>query len=231
MAQTPEDAALSLTDERRERLGRAGGAQAAQYNPRYSRFIRRMKLILPLVALIITGVVFAWGSMDEDNIIPSALEASIPKTVGQNELLNPRFESTDDKKQPYTITAGRAIQGENNDNLIILEEPVADLLLNSGSWVAVKADQGAFRQDSQNLLLRGNVRLYHDRGYQLETAQMQINLEDNSAFSEDDVHGKGPAGTLEAKGLQANSGEGHIIFNGPAKLVLNRKVQGTEQTP
>lgn len=224
MTDEPQDPALNLIDARRERLGRPA-AGTMHINPRYSLFIRRMKMILPLVALAITAVVFTWGSMQEDSLIPAALEASIPKTFGKNELLNPRFESTDASKQPYTITAGRAIQGETNDNLVILEDPVADMQLKSGSWVALKAQQGAFRQDSQQLLLRGDVQLFHDKGYQLQTAQLQINMTDSTAWSKDDVFGQGPAGTLKAKGLQASSVEGHLIFNGPAKLVLKRNVQ------
>lgn len=209
--------------ERLERLSRPQTAQA--YNPRYSRFIRWMRLVLPLVALAIATVVFAWSNMNDDNIIP-VQNAEAPRSIGKNELLNPRFESKDDKKQPYTITASRALQGETNEDLVILEEPLADIMLNNGSWVAIKAEQGAFRQDNQRLLLRGSVELFHDKGYQIQTAQLHVDMDKNTAWSETEVYGQGPAGTLEAKGLQADSTEGYLKFTGPAKLVLNRTVTG-----
>lgn len=213
----------NLSAERRERLGRAGVREGVLYNPRYSRFIRRAKLVLPLVALMITAVVFAWSSMSDENMLPTPQDASTPQSIGKNELLNPRFESKDDKKQPYTITAKRALQGENNENLVILEKPVADMMLTSGNWVAIEADQGAFEQDNQKLLLRGNVRLFHDRGYHLETALLHIDIASNKAWSEEDVRAHGPAGTLEATGLQGNADSGHLLFTGPAKLVLVRE--------
>ena len=211
-----------LDEERRERL--SGSSQAQNYNPAYSKFVRWMRLILPMVALFITAIVFTWSNMGDKNIVPVQEDAKAPKTIGKNELLNPRFESTDEKKQPYTITARRAIQGETNEDLVILDKPLADMLLNTGHWVALEADQGAFRQDNQRLLLKGNVRLFHDDGYQMETAQLQLDLKENTAWSEEKVYGQGPAGTLEAAGLKADATKNFLIFQGPAKLVLNRNV-------
>lgn len=216
----PDKEALSL--ERRARLGRSA-AQTTNYNPHYSRFIRRAKLVLPLVALMISAVVFAWSSMNDKNMLPTPQQAGMPRNIGKNELLNPRFESKDDKQQPYTITAARALQGEKNENLVILEKPVADMMLTSGNWVAIEADQGAFQQNDQKLLLRGNVRLFHDKGYHMETALLHIDIANNKAWSEEEVRAQGPAGTLSAKGLQASADDGHLIFTGPAKLVLMRE--------
>lgn len=209
--------------ERRERLGRLAQGQG-HYNPAYSAFIRRARLILPVVALIIAAVVFAWGNMGDDSILPSSDPAKVPKSLGKNELLNPRFESTDEKKQPYTITAKRAFQEKSDENLVLLDEPLADILLNSGNWVALEAQKGWFEQDEQKLLLTGEVRLFHDEGYQIETPQLHIDLEKNTAWSDDEVYGQGPAGTLNAQGLRANSTDENLFFTGPAKLVLIRSV-------
>ncbi len=224
MSDDPGPGATNQDSQRRARLGQTSGGAHAQVNRGYSRFIRWMRLVLPLIALTITAIVFAWSNMSDENIVPVQEQTKAPKTIGKNELLNPRFESTDEKKQPYTITARRALQGETNEDLILLDEPLADILLNSGNWVALEARQGAFRQDNQRLLLKGNVRLFHDRGYQMETAQLQLDLEKNTAWSEEAVYGQGPAGTLEASGLKANSSTGVLVFLGPAKLILNRSV-------
>ncbi len=209
--------------QRRERLSRPHEKTRKTHNRSYSLFVRWMRLVLPLAALGIVALLFTWSNLQEETALPVQEQAEA-RTIGKNELVNPRFESTDEKKQPYTITARRAIQGESNEDLIILEKPVADMILNNGSWVAIEADKGAYRQDVQRLLLQGNVRLFHDRGYQMETARLHVNLDENYAWSEMDIYGQGPAGTLEAKGLKANNKTGHLIFMGPARLVLNRSI-------
>lgn len=207
--------------DRQERLSVVRDPRQTKYNPKHTAFIRRMRLILPLIAAIIMAVVFAWGNMSDDNII-TAESPKAPKTIGKNELLNPRFESVDEKAQPYTVTADRALQGSDNEDLVILERPVADMTLTSGNWIAVKAQQGAFLQETQRLLLKGDVEMFHDQGYQMQMAELHVDLDKNTAWSETDVYGQGPAGTLNAKGLQADNVQGKLIFSGPAKLILHK---------
>lgn len=213
--------------ERLERLSAARDPKPATYNPKYSAFIRKMRLILPIIAVSLIAVVFAWSNMGDDNLI-TAQSPEAPKTFGKNELLNPKFESVDDKKQPYTITAQRAVQGTNNEDMVILEQPLADMLLNSGNWVAIKAKEGAFSQKKNQLLLRGNVELFHDKGYQMTMAELHVDMDKNTARTDTDVNGQGPLGTLEAKGLNADNTKGYLSFTGPARLVLYQGENGAD---
>jgi len=219
------DQQVTEAEQRRKRLSQAGGKARETYSRSYSRFVRWMRLVLPLMALGIVAVLFTWSRIEEPAIPIQQQDVAEQKSIGKNELVNPRFESTDEKKQPFTVTAKRAVQGEANEDLIMLERPVADMLLNSGNWIAIEADRGAFRQDIQRLFLQGHVKLFHDEGYQLETPQLHVDMEENLAWSEMAVYGQGPAGTLEATGLKANNLTGEIVFTGPAKLVLNSTIK------
>ncbi len=191
----------------------------------YSRFVRQAKIILPLIAAMIVGVLLAWPqAQDAFEAIPQE-ELSLP-TVGQNELLNPRYESQDSKNQPYTITAARAVQSVHDPEVVMLDKPMADITLKDGTWLAVEALKGSYRQNTEQLLLEDTVKLFHDLGYEMKTEKLLVNLKTQEAWSDKDVHGHGPAGTLEATGMQAQTEEGRLIFTGPAKLVLNRNVKG-----
>ncbi|HBR68863.1 MAG TPA: LPS export ABC transporter periplasmic protein LptC [Rhodospirillaceae bacterium] len=206
--------------ERRERLAQPP-QERKNFSQNYSKFVRWMRLLLPLAALAIVAVLFTWNSTNDDIAIPVEKQVAGSTEIGKNELVNPRFESTDENKQPYTVTAERAIQGEEDEKLVILEKPVADMLLNSGNWIAAQADKGAYHQGTQKLMLEGHVKLFHDKGYQLETQKLQIDVTKSLAWSDNPVYGQGPAGTLEAKGLKADNNAGRLVFTGPAKLVLN----------
>ena len=207
--------------QRRERIAALSRSKtSAEHTARYSKFIRHMKMAMPLIALAITAIVFTWSNVNDDNIIPVKAQDALPKTIGRNELLNPRFESMDTKKQPYSITAARAVQGEADTNLVMLEKPTGNMQLSSGNMINMEADQGSFKQDERKLMLRGDVEIYHDKGYTLKTSELQIDMDSNSAVSDKDVNIEGPAGTLNAKGLRADNNEGYLVFNGPANLVL-----------
>lgn len=210
-------------NQQTRRLARLSNNSEHRNDPRpgrYSAFIRRIKIILPLIALGIVVTIFSWDGIRRDDLVPVAEKNPAERNTGRNELLSPRFESLDEKGQPYTITAKRAVQGESDEDLVLLEEPMADMLLNSGERIAAQAEHGAFSQKSQRLLLKDNVKLYHDKGYTMEMSELDVDLQANTAWANVDIRGRGPAGTLEAKGLNADAETGKLVFSGPARLVL-----------
>ncbi len=219
---------INPNDNNNDRLDRLAptAKNRSIVNIAHTKWVRRMRLMLPLIALFIIGVLLGWSELSDEQTIPVQEQQTSTQSIGKNELVNPRFESTDEKKQPYTITALRAVQGENNENLIMLEKPVADILLNSGNWLAIQADQGAFREDTQRLLLKDNVKIFHDLGYQMTTPQLHVDMNKEYAWSQKDIYAQGPAGTLQAKGMELYSTTGRLVFTGPAKLTLNKALKG-----
>ncbi len=203
----------------RSEKGSAAGAQA------YSRFVRMMRLLLPLAAVGIVGIVVSWPRVEERMTAPPVV-APEQQTVGQNELINPRFESQDSKAQPYTITAARAVQSSANPDIVFLEKPVGDINLSDGAWIAAEAVKGAFDQKAQTLNLEGHVKLFHDKGYEMVTEKLLVDMAARTAVSDMDVAAQGPAGTLAASGVKADTTKGTVVFTGPVTLTLNNGVEG-----
>lgn len=198
-------------------------AQAAAH----TRFVRRMRLALPLAAFALVVVLFSWPRMDRtlEPVRDGTLEGG--PAQGRNEVLNPRFESRDEDRQPYTITASRALQNSRNPDEILLEGPLADLTLKTGKWIALESRTGVFDQKKRFLRLEGNVKLYHDDGYELLTGSVDIDIAGRTLSAPGPVSGQGPLGSVEAAGgLRANAATGKLTLKGPARLVLNRQPPG-----
>lgn len=196
----------------------------------YTRYVRTLRLLLPLAAAGLIGLLIAWPRV-EVALEPVPEQAAAPRNIKKNELTSPRYESQDSKGQPFTITAARAVQSDQDPNVVVLEKPAADIFLNGGAWVAAQADQGFYRQQEEKLLLQGNVLLFHDQGYEIKTGKILMHIKSREAWSDQPVAGHGPAGTLEATGLTFQGGqEGanreKLIFTGPVRLVLNRAIKG-----
>jgi lipopolysaccharide export system protein LptC len=186
----------------------------------YSVFIRRMRIVLPLLALCIIAALFTWNIMQKEPLAVQTPADQKDQTLGRNELLNPRFESVDEKNQPYTITAERALQGDGAQSEMFLEKPMADIALNGGNWLAIQSDKGTYNQEKQTLSLHENVMLYHDTGYRLKMMTLDIDINQSLASTAAPVEGHGPAGLLNAQGLRAETKSQTVIFKGPAKIVL-----------
>lgn len=218
---------MAENPDRKSFLNQFGARRHRAPGKAYSRFVRGMRVLLPLIAAGVIGLLVAWPRVERTmEAIPK--EAVIPqeKGVGSNELLNPRFESRDKKDQPFTVTATRAMQSANDPQVVLLEKPMADITLKNGTWLAAEAQKGAYRQEEEKLLLEGRVRLFRDDGYELLTEKLLVNIKTHEAWSDVPVRAQGPAGTLDATGLNASGAEEKLVFTGPAKLVLNRAVKG-----
>lgn len=216
---------LDIHEQRADRLGRRDDAPREVTG--YSRFVRIMRLALPLAAISVVSVLFIVTGGENTAIVPVTQTQEMPdKKIAKNELLNPEFESRDKKNQPYKITAARAIQGEANKDLIMLERPVGVMTMENGVQVKMHSNAGAYRQDTERFFLEGGVFLEHAEGYTISSEEAHVDLKQNFAWSEMAVHGTGPDISIDATGVQANGKTGRILFTGPAKLVLSEGFEG-----
>ena len=142
---------VSDNNARMERLSRR--VESGDVGVSYTHFVRIMRLALPLAAVVVVAVLYFRSGIEESAIVPiedkEIAEDLRDRNITRNELVNPKFESTDKKNQPYKITADRAIQGEVNKDLIMLERPVGHMTLEDGDEVTVYSNSGAYRQDTE----------------------------------------------------------------------------------
>lgn len=189
-------------------------------NRKYSSFVKSLRFILPLIAVAMTVVVFTWDEAGR-RVEPMKKEELMPSSENiQNELLKPVFNSIDDKNQPYTVTADRAVQDRDNPDLVRLEKPVGKVDMDTGEKIDANAAHGLYQQKAQKLNLEGDVNLIHSNGYTLKTEELRVDLATHKAYSGRDVRVEGPGGTIDATGLEGDSTTGALIFTGPAKVIL-----------
>lgn len=189
-------------------------------NLRYSALVRKLRFILPLVAVGMVMIIFLWDEAGQ-RVEPLKKEEILPQSQNiQNELLKPVFNSVDDKKQPYSVTAERATQGRDNPDIVELDRPVATLRQNDGTDLGARAATGLYEQQSQKLNLSGAVELEHSDGTLLKTEELRVDLATQKAWSGRDVHVENKSGTIDATGLEGDGATGALVFTGPAKVIL-----------
>ncbi len=205
-----------------QRLGRltVDENRRTTVNRRYTGFVRSLRFILPLIALVMTVIVLTWDEAGR-RVAPLSKEEAAPVAANiQNELLKPVYNSVDEKNQPFTVTADRAVQGRENPDIVELEKPVAELQQTDGSKIAGEAASGLYEQKSQKLNLEGDVHLKHSNGFTLTTQELRIDMAAQKAYSGRDVRVEGPEGSIDATGLEGDTTTGSMIFTGPAKVTL-----------
>ena len=197
---------------------------------RHSTMVRSMRLILPIAALAVMGVIIAWKS-DNNPVTAIPREEVSPQTISQNELIKPKFQSEDENGQPYSITADKATQNAEDMNTLFLQKPVADITLKSGGVVSLTAANGEYKQEQKGLALDGQVEVQNDAGYKIQTEKMNIDVTGQIITSDSPVTGHGPDADISASGLNVNGNSKTVIFNGPAKLTFRKADPATPASP
>lgn len=201
-------------------------------NRGYTRFVKLMRYGLPILAVALIAIVITWPEMDDKIVVVDKADilSDSKNNIGQNELLNPKFETTDAQQQPVNVTANRALQNSENPNLVKLEKPVADLKMKDGARVNIEALDGTYEQESEKLFLQNDVKIKHESGYELNAEELRVDMKTREAFSDKNVSIDGPDAKIEATGLEGNVEDGILIFKGPAKLTIKNN-QEVEVSP
>mgnify|MGYP001444047864 CR=1 FL=1 len=210
---------LQTQQDRLDRLSRYSADQR-NHNSTYTLTVRRLRLLLPLAAVAIITALLTWPSSEKEIAALQEEQRQALKTVRKNELTKPEFQSMDDKNQPYTIAAEKAIQDENDETIMLLTKPVGEVKLTSGKIVNITANDALYKREDENVELNGDVILNHQDGYRMTMSKLYIDLAEKTALAEVPVHGVGPEGTIKAQGLQGDNAQGILIFTGPAELIL-----------
>jgi len=180
-----------------------------------------MKVLLPALAAALILLVFAWPqfAFKDERFRLGMSRLTLDQTENLT-MLNARYDGVDEQRQPYSITADMATQSKQDENLIDLELPKADMTMEDGAWLALTARTGEYRRSVELLDLAGSVSLFHDRGVELFSESARIDLGAGTAEGLEPVEGQGTFGTVNAEGFRVLDRGQTIIFTGKSQLIL-----------
>lgn len=199
-----------------------GRAPRMSMRNRYSMFVGFMKVLLPALAAALMLLVVAWPQFTiDDSGFRLSVSKLAPDQADSLTMLNARFDGLDEEERPYTLTADMATQSDSDKDIVELELPKADITLEDGTWLALTARSGEYRQESRILDLTGSVSLFHDQGFELRTEAARVDLVKGSAVGVLPVQGQGGAGVIQAEGFRVLDRGARIIFTGKAHMIVN----------
>jgi lipopolysaccharide export system protein LptC len=213
-APRPDPAPLAAPSDRLRLLATTRKGRAA-YTPFYSRQVRRLRVVLPIVGVIIIAAVLLWPKIQAQFNHPTETSADERRA----RMINGRFVGSDAHGRPYTVTYESAEQPPGGGPVQMVN-PIAELTSQNGHWLAIKADKGRYDQAAGLIDLSGHVELFHDDGYRFTTEVAHVEFNKNMAWGDRAVQGRGPKGEITARGFRVLNKGDSIVFTGPAKLLL-----------
>jgi len=198
-------------EESRLTLRRPGG----------TRLWRTAKLVLPTIATLAILLLIFWSqsNLEETRFRIGITELSRDE-IDRLNMLNLRFDGMDKDNRPFSVTADVASQNKDEEGIIDLVEPRADITLSDGAWVALMAGAGHYDRDANRLDLSEGVNVFHDKGLEMSTEAATIDLLTGATVSDTPTQGQGPAGLLHSAGFLVENDGARIVLRGPARLNL-----------
>jgi len=206
---------------RRSRLAVLAPGTPRAHSPFYSQIVGALKFALPAAALGVASLVLLWPQLNplDTRFRLAPVQVSI-EDLENLRMLQPRYVGVDDRNQPFTIVAEQATQAKGSSDSTDLKEPQGDLAMNSGTWLAMTAEQGLYHQPDKALDLWGRVTLFHDGGYEIATERARIDLERGTAQGDDPVRAQGPNSQLDGAGFRIADRGARVEVTGNARVVL-----------
>jgi lipopolysaccharide export system protein LptC len=189
--------------------------QLLQMLGRRSRFVFMSKIALGVMITLLLGLIIILPLMQDESRITLTSEA--PGEELQPVMVNPKFQGMDGQNQPFTVTATRA--SHTDADTVQMENIQADMTMKDRTWLALSSNTGTLNLKDQTLLLAGNVKLYHDQGYEFSTERVRIDTATGNATGESPLTGQGSIGNFRA--------EQFSIFDKGERMVLSGHVTMT----
>lgn len=198
--------------------------QALQQSSHYSRRVGLLRWALPGLVLVVLGALIVWPMITGTKLSDVAAD-NVPNLM----IENLHYTGLDADGQPYSVTARRALQVSGGKGLVDLEVPEAEITLKSGAWLVIKATSGRFDQNAKMLWLGGDVRFYHDQGYQVTTSEAQIDVGGFRGWGHQPILIQGPFGEVRGAGWRFLDRGQTLIIEGPATAHLVSLAQDLPQ--
>lgn len=180
------------------------------------------KIALPTVAFLLLLLIVIWPIFKDSglNYLTHEMRDFVNSAQGRLKIERASLVMFDAKGQAFHITADDVQQNSQNQDLVGLQGPRADIELSQQGWAYISANQGKLDRKAQILSLEGKVSIYQDRGFEMHGESMQVH------YAEGEVHTDKPVEGLSANALYHAAGfsledRGNIIrLLGKSKIIM-----------
>jgi len=196
--------------------------------PGYTRFVRYLKIVLPMAAIVLLSTIFL---IDQDRIdFDENLLGDLPTGLDFDQgVLSPRLAGELTDGTPYSLQAEFAVPSTDGYRM----REVTARVERYGDPVQMTAAEGAYAGSDKRLILSGGVDLSTRGGIRLTTQIAEIGLQDRALTLPEPLDLTAPGAHLRANSLrteQTPAGDDMIWFEGDVRLSItpDRLAEDTE---
>jgi len=175
--------------------------------------VRLLKIALPAGVGVIGALFLTLPLTNQQEVSFILDKKDVSRAEERMKIQAARYTGTDDKGQPFELTANRAVQQTSDVPVVDVQGMRARLGLAQGA-ATIQALQGRYDLNRQQVAVSGPVRVSGPEGEQLLTRDVLLDLKSRQVRSTGRISGRMPVGTFEAASLSADLGTRQVALNG-----------------
>lgn len=187
--------------------------QRADSTVGYSRFVRIMKVMLPIIAVSLVVLVVIYSANGRDETIKITAK-DLREITQDRALVSPKLTGTDGRGQPFTVTAKGASIEPGKARKMTIEDVQADITMQDKSWLQVGAVEGILDVEGKTLDLNKTINIYSDRGYECHTDTARYDFGAGVLKGTTAIKCQGPLGVITANRFEGLKDPGILKFMG-----------------
>jgi lipopolysaccharide export system protein LptC len=202
---------------------RAGATATDRWLSR--RMVGVLRLVLPLVALLLVGLVMAWpqlvgrgAGLIAPMLLPDQMAGADVMRMHQ-----PRYAGQTENAEPFELTAASASLDPIQPNRVHLDQLAGDLDAEGRRDFRIVAVSGVYDRNKEKLELSGGIELTTTDGYRFETPSALVDLDRARVVGREPIAGAGPSGTLAADRFEFEDGGAILRFKGRVRVTLQAR--------
>jgi lipopolysaccharide export system protein LptC len=199
---------------------------------RHSRFVRLLRVGLPIAALLLCAVIALISWFNPLRLLVARLPISVGDVIVSGtkiKMENPKLSGFTRDKRRYDITAGAAAQDLTRPGMIELEDINALLEMQDKASMKLVAEGGVFDTKKEQLTLERNIVVTSSKGEEGYFEQAVVDTKNGNVVSEKPVRLKMLNGTVKGNRFElTNSGDMIRFENG---VVVNMKLDNAASKP
>ena len=186
---------------------------------RHSNRVRRLKIILPMIAVIITGGFLAVSYLRTS--VPGNIELQSARVVdGKIVMEAPAISGTNSDGARYSMNALEALQDIKNPNMITLQKIQAEVPINSTISAKVEGDSGIFDRETDRLEMTAPFSIKLSNGMHAQFQSAHLDVPAGQMITTDPVTINADKTTIAASTLRMTDKGQVIIFEGAVKVSI-----------
>ncbi|MEM9012001.1 MAG: hypothetical protein AAGE18_12290 [Pseudomonadota bacterium] len=202
----------------------------------YTRLVRWLRIVLPLVALGLLSTLFLFERDDEITGGLVFSNADIAALGAGMRLTAPRFSGATEAGEPVLITADWALPDGPNPREITLANVLAEVQMADGRTATLRSNRALLMTREQTLTLFDNIRLTTSDGYRVVTDRATALIAERVLTVSSPLVAQGPLGEISAQrlrferaieGAEGEAGRGDMIWFEGRVRVLYTPAAGT----